>query len=471
MQQKQMNTTIAECRPFSGPPCINTPAVYGASPGRPFLYRIPVTGKRPVTVKAAGLPEGLVLDDEGIITGSVSKEGVYTVRLSADNSLGNSARDLTVEIAKGNVLATPLMGFCSWNAFRCLVTRDDILSTAEAMRALGISEYGYDYINIDSSWQGRYGGKYDAVMPNEKFPDMKGLVSSLHKMGFHCGIYASPMMLSWGNFADFPRHDYPGVTRGPRDIRFADTMGGIGLERCEENNVRQWEEWGIDYLKYDWGPTDTVNADIMRKALDKASRDIGFCVTVWADFPFRDYWSKYTNSWRCQADADCDWQTFLEVIKDSDRWLGYIGKNHFYDLDMLEVGYYDDSPCGLTEDEQITAFSMRIVFNSPIQFSCRLDHADPFLLALLCNPEVISVGQDIFSAAELVDENKNDRTYTKEYHKKLTDGRVLLAFFNIGEKRETFNLSGTFRDIWARSEVTLKGLTLEPHCCRLLKTI
>ena len=323
-----MNSKIAVTAPLEGKPCINTPSVYGASPGRPFLYKIPVTGARPVNVCVDMLPVGLSADINGLITGCAESGGRHKVKIRASNDLGVCEKELLIEIAPNNILATPLLGFCSWNAFRNRVTQDDILNTAALMDKLGISACGYNSVNVDSSWQGSYGGKFDAVMPNSKFPDIKGMVSALHGMGFHCGIYASPMMHSWGNFANSAKMDYPGCTRGPRDLRFADTMGGVGTERMEENNVRQWSEWGIDYLKYDWGPTDTINADIMRKALEKADRDIGFCVTVRADFPYRDYWSKYVNSWRCQADADCRWPIFLDVIKDSDRWLEYIGKNH-----------------------------------------------------------------------------------------------------------------------------------------------
>ena len=43
--------------PKPGPsPKMNGPAVYGARPGRPFLYRIPVTGDRPMRFGAQGLP-------------------------------------------------------------------------------------------------------------------------------------------------------------------------------------------------------------------------------------------------------------------------------------------------------------------------------------------------------------------------------------------------------------------------------
>jgi len=54
-------------------PRINGPKVYSVRPGKPFLYRIPATGERPMTFAAEGLPAGLSLDAQtGIITGAVA---------------------------------------------------------------------------------------------------------------------------------------------------------------------------------------------------------------------------------------------------------------------------------------------------------------------------------------------------------------------------------------------------------------
>ena len=41
---------IAKRQPFEGKPIIHTPSVFGASVGKAFMYRIPVTGERPVTI-------------------------------------------------------------------------------------------------------------------------------------------------------------------------------------------------------------------------------------------------------------------------------------------------------------------------------------------------------------------------------------------------------------------------------------
>ena len=53
-------------------PRINGPSVYGVRPGRPFLYRIPATGDRPMRFSVQDLPAGLTLDAAtGIIRGSI----------------------------------------------------------------------------------------------------------------------------------------------------------------------------------------------------------------------------------------------------------------------------------------------------------------------------------------------------------------------------------------------------------------
>src|SRR5690606_28041049 len=68
-------------------PRINTPAVYGARPGNPFLYRIPATGSRPMKFRIENLPGGLELDGAtGIITGTTPAKGKHQVTIRATNS-------------------------------------------------------------------------------------------------------------------------------------------------------------------------------------------------------------------------------------------------------------------------------------------------------------------------------------------------------------------------------------------------
>ncbi len=189
-------TEIAMATPFEGTPKINLPTLFGASPGKPIILRIPVTGKRPVVYGVKNLPEGLSLEN-GIITGTISEPGMYSVTFTVSNEIGTDEKKVTFEISENHVLLTPLLGFTSWNAFASGVSQKKMEDTAKRMVASGISEYGYSYVNTDSGWQGEYGGKYDAIMPNRKFPDMKKMCDTIHSYGLKCGIYSTPMLTAW----------------------------------------------------------------------------------------------------------------------------------------------------------------------------------------------------------------------------------------------------------------------------------
>ncbi len=56
-------------------PRLNGPRVVGTTPGREFIYRLPVTGAPPLTCTVTNLPPGLTFDAAtGVIRGRVEKE-------------------------------------------------------------------------------------------------------------------------------------------------------------------------------------------------------------------------------------------------------------------------------------------------------------------------------------------------------------------------------------------------------------
>ena len=470
-------TKIAPVMPFSGKPKINLASVFGASPNKPFLLRIPVTGQRPIRYGAINLPEGLKLQNN-IITGAVSQEGNYEVMLTAENDLGKTEKKLMLEIKPENVLVTPLMGFTTWNAFAGRVSQKYVLDTAHKMVDLGITEYGYSYMNTDSGWQGPYGGKFDAIQPNEKFPDMKAMVDEIHGLGLKCGIYSTPMLNAWG----YPEgwDPLPGCTVGEPDKRFADTNGGIGVIRKEKNNAKQWEEWGFDYLKYDWRPADPVNAELMREELMKTGRDFGFCVTVEALTAYCRYWSKYCNSYRNNEDCLGNWPRQMEIYNTYFDHIPYMNKGHYFDLDMLDVGkcVFTNKDGFYNEDEQIVVYSMRAFLNSPIQISSVLDEVSDFEMALLCNEEIIAINQDAaFETAVPVLRHQKEDSILDVFEKKLEDGSYAYAIFNMGEEEETvlstFAEETLLRDVWAKEDLgsfASAEFTLKPHTVRILKS-
>lgn len=473
---ENLKTKIAKAEPFEGAPHIHLPAVIGASAGKPILFRIPVTGLRPVTYGAQDLPEGLTITDN-LLTGAVAKDGAYTFVLTAENALGVCHRTVTLEIAEGNVLVTPLLGYTTWNAFASGVTQKDVEGIADRLVALGLTEYGYSYVNTDSGWQGEYGGSFDAIQPNGKFPDMKAMTDKLHAHGLKCGIYSTPMLTAWGCPADM--ESIPGCTQGAPDPRFPSTNGGIGTVHKEANNARQWAEWGFDYLKYDWGPvTDPVNAELMRVELMRQPRDFGFCVTVRAIREFAEYWSKYCCSYRCNSDTYANRANLAEVYESYFPFAEYVCKGHYFDLDMLDFG-----TCrlhvlwnALTDDEKIMEFSMRAFLASPIQISSTLENVTDLELSIYANEEILAIHQDCgFHAAKPLLRVKEGERRFDILERELANGSYAYAIFNLGETEECVTLAAdapcALRDAWAKEELTDTGalsLTVLPHTARIL---
>jgi alpha-galactosidase len=213
-------------------PKINGPQVYGVRPGRPFLYRIPCTGMRPMKFAAEHLPQGLAIDaDTGIITGRVPEEQFrWTVTLRAKNEHGTDERNL--RIVAGDTLAlTPPMGWNSWYIHYHYVTEEHTRNAADVMISSGMADYGYQYVNIDDCWMNKrgdepYRDEQGAVLPNAKFPNIKGMVSYIHGKGLRAGLYTSP---------------------GPWTC-----AGYVGSFEHEQIDAQRFAEWGFDFLKYDW---------------------------------------------------------------------------------------------------------------------------------------------------------------------------------------------------------------------------
>ena len=477
-------TKIAHATPFSGAPKINLASIFGASPNKPFMLRIPATGERPMQFSAQGLPEGLALKDN-IITGSVLKEGNYEVTLTAKNAISETSKKVTFEIFPNNILLTPLLGFTTWNAFNRNMSQEKITNIAKAMVEHGIAEYGYNYVNVDSAWQHEYGGEFDAIQPNPKFPDMKAMVDEIHSLGLKCGIYSTPMLTAWG--CPYEYESVPGCTVGEPDIRFKDLNGGIGVVHKEKNNVKQWEAWGFDYLKYDWHPCDPVNAEIMRQELINSSRDFGFCISTTAVRDYTTYWSRFCSSYRNNHDSNGTWERLLETFNNyllnvafmKVANVDFISKGHFYDLDMLDVGncVFKDIEGFLNEDEMIVSYSMRAFLNSPIQLSSVLTDISEFELDLYCNEEIIAVNQDsafAFSAPVFEKVENDSKLYI--FEKPLADGNVAYGIFNMGETGEKFTINfeekSTIRDLWSKEDLAATdalSLDMPKHTVRIFK--
>jgi alpha-galactosidase len=437
-------------------PLINAPYRYGASPENPVLFTLPISGERPVTVEIDSLPAGLSLNPHtGVITGKVRQKGTYRLNVTVSNAHGSDNCTFTLEI--GELLAlTPPMGWNSWNLYGSAVDDRKIRATADALVESGLIHYGYAYLNIDDGWQGQRGGKYNAIQPNEKFPDMKALVDYVHGKGLKIGIYSSPWVQTFAGYA--------GGSADTPDGKVNNPSRRTGEYDFTENDVKQWAEWGFDYLKYDWVTNDVKNTAIMEKQLRQSGRDIVFSISNAAPFDLAAEWAEHTNLRRTTGDIVDSWCSMTTIGFLQSKWQPYAAPGSWNDPDMLVVGKvgWGDTirNTRLSPDEQYTHLSLWSLLAAPLMIGCDLTQMDDFTLSLLTNREVIAVNQDITGIQGKRIFPDNDRQ-TEIWSKPLSDGSQAVGLFNRSEKEQTvtvlweqLNINGAHivRNLWEQKD-------------------
>ena len=450
--------------PKDGPePRINSAKIFGVRPNAPFLFTIAATGDRPMAFAADGLPSGLYLDPKtGQITGTLTAQAEYDVTLTATNAVGSAHGKFKI-VCGSQIGLTPAMGWNSWNCFASSVTADKVKAAADAMVAKGLINHGWTYVNIDDFWQvdperGRTdptlaGPQRDAqgrILPNPRFPDMKGLTDYIHAKGLKAGIYSSP---------------------GPW------TCGGcVGSWQHEDQDAQQYGDWGFDYLKYDWCSYDLANQhdhslpalkkpyEVMRASLDKVPRDIiySLCQYGWGNVW---EWGAEVggNSWRTTGDITDTWTSMSEIGFNQAGQEKFAGPGHFNDPDMLIVGKVgwgkDLHTTRLSHTEQYTHMSLWCLLSAPLLIGCDMTQLDDFTLSLLTNDEVIAIDQDpLGQQASRVAQEGPLQVWAKD----LDDGTKAVGLFNVGElpspvtvKWSDLGLTGkqTVRDLWRQKDV------------------
>lgn len=442
---------------LEGVPHINPPYVVGNYPSTPFLFYIPTSGERPMQWQAKGLPKGLKLDAEkGIITGQVSKKGIYKVKLIARNSLGKDEKELVINI--GDELAlTPPMGWSSWNTFGRHLTEELIKETADAMIANGMRDLGYVYINIDDFWQlAERGADGHIQVDREKFPNgIKPVADYLHERGFKLGIYSDA--------AD-------------------KTCGGVcGSYGYEETDAQDFASWGVDLLKYDYcnapdGRQDAIERyTAMGKALRATGRSIIFSICEWGQRePWK--WAKSVGGhyWRTTGDIGDHWSNavtgpgwgVMEITDINAKLDSYAGPGGWNDPDMLIVGIsgksmsIGDAKSGCSDEQYRSHMSLWCLMASPLLSGNDVRNMTPATLETLTNPEIVAINQDVLGKqAERVVRHDDYDVWAKQ----LSDGSVAVMCLNRFAEPLTVHINDKtipgvttntdIRDVWLHKEL------------------
>ncbi len=446
-------------------PRINGARVFGVRPGSPFLYRIPATGERPMQFAVNGLPEGLSLDAaSGIITGAIGDKTpqTYRVEFIAKNAHGRAEQDFRIVV--GDVLAlTPPMGWNHWYAHYDRVTDVMVRQAADVMEASGMADVGYQYVNIDDCWMNakkqrdpmRVGPLRDDagnLIPNQHFPDMKGLTDYIHGKGLRAGIYISPGRETCAGFSGSYEH--------------------------EQQDAQQFAAWGFDFLKYDWCSYEKIAKgdsleelqkpyQVMSGFLKQLDRDVVFNL---CQYGMGDVWkwgeSVGGHCWRTSGDLGFELKQYHDVARRNATHFENAHPGAWNDPDYLQIGFVgnaqgmgEPAPCPLSPNEQYAYMSLWCLMAAPLVYSGDMSRLDEFTLNVLCNPEVIEVDQDPLGkqGGPIVVDGERE-----VWFKEMEDKSLVVGLFNRGEKEreigvtwEELRLQGKqrVRDLWCQKDI------------------
>jgi alpha-galactosidase len=344
------------------------------------------------------------------------------------------------KVPDNGLVRTPPMGWNSWNKFAGRVTADDVRSMADAMASNGMKAAGYQYINIDDTWEGERDAQGN-IQSNNKFPDMKALADYVHGKGLKLGIYSSP---------------------GPNTC-----AGYEGSHGHEAQDARTYAAWGIDYLKYDWCGARNLYTDeemqavyqTMGDALRATGRPIVYNL---CQYGRQDVWKWGPevggNLWRTTGDIRDTWDSMSHIGFGQSDLATYAKPGHWNDPDMLEIGNG-----GMSQTEYRTHMTLWSMLAAPLLAGNDLRSVPPGILEILTNREVIAIDQDKDGVqGRRIRVDGDQETWTRP----LAGGGMAIAIFNRGTdvariagKWADLGVPAKFRarDLWEKKDIAAAG--------------
>ncbi len=118
----------------------------------------------------------------------------------------------------------PIRGFNTWDSFRCDFDQADVIRTIDAITALKLQSFGWNYFNLDDCWATSRSADGTIVADEKKFPaGIAYLAAYAHSKGLLFGIYTD---------------------RG--NMTCAGRPGSAGYEK---QDARTYASWGVDLVK------------------------------------------------------------------------------------------------------------------------------------------------------------------------------------------------------------------------------
>jgi hypothetical protein len=389
------------------------------------------------------------------------------------------------------------------------LTQANISAQSDALQSSGLQTHGFDFINIDSGWQGSFDSNGRPIPNSTTFPDIAALVAHIHSNGQTAGIYwipgveypavvaNSPILGTPYHIQDILVVPYtagnafgdPGTSPYHYKIDFTKP----GAQEYMNSVVNLFASWGFDAIKldgvtpgsYSYNLSIDNRADVAAwaKAIAQSGRPMWFTISWALDQGYLSTWQQYANARRIDGDIDCEGNcsTITDWAMASWRFYDLVGWENaagpavgWNDLDSLEV--INNTTSGLSYEERQSVTTLWAMANAPMYLGGDLTTLDNFGKQILSNDEVLAVNQSGHPATEALAGD------TPVWISDLGDGSYYVALFNLNAFPSRvvvpwsslgFANAARVRDLWNHIELGRydRGFstTLLGHGVRLLK--
>src|SRR5882672_8562202 len=405
--------------------------------------------------------------------------------------------------------------YLGWSSFSQQTIQGDFLTQAnmitqsDALKASGLQEHGFVYINLDSGWQGSFDQNGRPIPNNTTFPDIKVMVDHIHANGQKAGIYWIPGIEQPAVDGNYPILGTPYHTQDIAVIPLAKGNAFAanppnpyhdkidftkpGAQEYIDSIVELFSSWGFDFIKLDAVTPGSYSNDLSidnradveawSNAIAKTRRLIWLTVSWQLSQDYASVWQQWSNARRIDDDVECEGRcaTLTNWPRIVLREYDDVGWEHetsttlgWNDMDTLDVG--DGTLDGLSDVEKQTAITIWAMANSPMYLGGDLTKLDNFAKSAFTNDELIVVDQSGLPAVQVtggpqpvwMSKQADGSIYVAVYNLNGLSSKVTVRWSDLG-----FRHALAVRDVWNHTNLGPSAAafttTLVGHGSRLLK--
>jgi alpha-galactosidase len=405
--------------------------------------------------------------------------------------------------------------YLGWSSFSQQTIQGDFLTQAnmitqsDALKASGLQEHGFVYINLDSGWQGSFDQNGRPIPNNTTFPDIKVMVDHIHANGQKAGIYWIPGIEQPAVDGNYPILGTPYHTQDivviplakgnafaanpPNPYHDKIDFTKPGAQEYIDSIVELFSSWGFDFIKLDAVTPGSYSNDLSidnradveawSNAIAKTGRLIWLTVSWQLSQDYASVWQQWSNARRIDDDVECEGRcaTLTNWPRIVLREYDDVGWEHetsttlgWNDMDTLDVG--DGTLDGLSDVEKQTAITIWAMANSPMYLGGDLTKLDNFAKSAFTNDELIVVDQSGLPAVQVtggpqpvwMSKQADGSIYVAVYNLNGLSSKVTVRWSDLG-----FRHALAVRDVWNHTNLGPSAAafttTLVGHGSRLLK--